>query len=212
MKQINYFLVAVFLVGCGDKSEAKPNVSAVEIGEGVFNIPSKYVLSGLPSSMFPKNGLDKSDGISLKIPYADLGVISSNEGGLEDNLIVLLSSLGEYLRDFGVSVDANNAWKGVEIYSDRIVIKDENTSLYRVGSKAAFPMFWHYFTASPVEKNDVKKHWIASCYEANAGMPTCAKQVVFKGTQSKLTVSGKNIQLLGRIEKSYYELLTSWQE
>lgn len=208
MNKVLVVIVLSFsLLGCNKSgAEAGSDVMELKFGCTKLSIPGKYILPGLPSSIVPKEGLDVDSGISLKIPLRDLGL------SVEGDAVVLLSAPSKYLSEFGVSIDAFNAWNGLELYADRIVEKDEGSDLFRVGSEAAYPMFWHYFNDTPSNAGKPDKVWVASCYEATKGKPTCSKQFVFNNTESKLTISGLYIESLYDLEQSYRELLDSWEK
>ena len=158
------------LFGCNQLgAETGNDAVELKLGDTKLSIPQKYILSGFPSSIVPKEGLDADSGISLKIPLGDLGLSA------EEDTVILLSAPSKYLSEFGVSIDAFNAWNGLELYVDRIVEKDNSSGLFRVGSEAAYPMFWHYFNAIPSNEAKPDKAWVASCYEATKGKPTCSK-------------------------------------
>jgi hypothetical protein len=206
---IKVFMIIVLsfsLFGC-NQPEAETGTNAVDLkfGSVKLSIPQKYILSSLPSSIVPKEGLDVDSGISLKIPLRDFGLPE------EGDVIILLSAPSKYLSEFGVSIDAFNAWNGLELYADRIIEEDDGTGLFRVGSEAAYPMFWHYFNAIPSKSGEPDKAWVASCYEAAKGKPTCSRQFVFNNTESKLTLSGLHIKSLYGLEEVYRELLSSWE-
>ncbi len=211
MRNINMIRILVVIIlsfslfGC-NQSGAETGDDAMELtfGSAKLSIPHKYILPGFPSSIVPKEGLDADGGISLKIPLRDLGLSA------EGDAVVLLSAPSKYLSEFGVSIDVFNAWNGLELYVDRIVEKDKDSGLFRVGSEAAYPMFWHYFNATPSDAGKPDKAWVASCYEATKGKPTCSKQFVCGNTESKLTISGLHIESFYSLEKAYCDLLGSW--
>lgn len=205
MKKIVFSCIAFCLAGCGEPSNTEPSEAMkIELNKVLLNIPPKYVLSELPSAVAPSKGLDSGGGVSLKIPFGDLGM--SQDG----DLIVLLSKPSEYVKKFGVSIDAYNAWNGLELYADRVVERDSDAGLFRVGAEAAYPMFWHYFTAPPSNEVQPRETWVASCYEATKGRPTCSMQFVFDEMESKLAISGALIGSMNSIEEAYRKQLASW--
>jgi len=210
VKFLYCFFVLACLIGCGDSQAESSKVVNMKIGDVGFSIPSKYILPGFPATVVANSGLDKSEGVNLKIPYQDLGLESENGGSLDSNLIVMLSPLSAFVHERGVTLDAYNAWHGDELYADRIVEKDKSTGLYRVGSEAAYPLFWHYFSSPPNGEEKAEEAWVASCSEATSGKPICSKVIAFKGTQSDLSTAGNNINRLADLEAAYRELLSSW--
>ncbi|WP_444958007.1 hypothetical protein [Microbulbifer sp. ZKSA002] len=199
--------IILLLVACNESS----NIQSSEfvdfaLADKEFSVPSKYILPSLPSAIVSQKKLDAGGGVSLKIPLRDLGLPT------EGDVVVFLSAPSEFVSEFGVSIDAFNAWNGIEVYSERIIEKDESYGLYRVGSEAGYPMFWHYFNTMPSTKDELDRVWVASCYEAVKGNPTCSKQFVFIDTENKLTISGLQIESLSDIEKAYRALLRSWEQ
>jgi hypothetical protein len=205
MREVFKTFVALWMFACSDY----PSASIDEATTIVFNdismsIPSSYLLPGLPSSIVPTDELDSSDGISLMVPFRDLGVTEHAD------LIVLISAPSEYLTEYGVTVDANNAWNGREVYEHRIVENDEVAGLFRVGSEAGSPMFWHYFTASPSDDAQARETWVASCYEAIAGYSICNTQFLFNHVQVELSFPGEEIGNVDELKHGFREMFDSW--
>lgn len=206
MIRILVAIVSSFCLFVCNKSDAETGNDAMElkIGSTKLSIPQKYILPGFPSSIVAKEGLDADSGISLKIPLRALGLSA------EEDAVVLLSAPSKYFSKFGVSIDAFNAWNGLDLYAERIVEKDEDAGLFRVGSEAAYPIFWHYFDTIPSNAENPDEAWVASCYEATNGKPICSRKFICSNTENKITISGLYIKSLYSLEKAYCELLISW--
>jgi hypothetical protein len=206
-----HYALAIFLLGCLNKVCAgTPTSIEVRLDDGNLRIPSEYLLPALPPTIVPNTHLDKGKGISLRIPYNHLGLKKSSQNNLKNNLIILISSVSDFFSQQGMSIDAYNAWQGRELYQDRVIEYDEDKKLYLIGSQADYPMFWHYYSYHPEEKNRVDNPWVASCYEAVKAMSTCSARVASKGIESKLGIPGEYVTELPRIISAYQQLLNTW--
>jgi hypothetical protein len=208
VSSVRILLFTGLLLGLKAHSE---DLSTHHINETTLQIPSRYLLPELPASMIPGAGMEPGEGITLKIPYADLGL----EPELIQNnrwLMIFLTRPGDYLQKYGVGMDAYHAWHGDDLYRQRIITNDPQTDGFRVGSKAAYPMFWHVFTAPPSEMTDPRSTWLASCYTTYDDHSSCSVAFIHYGLGNKLTVPGVDIGLLGEIKQGYRRLLDSWVE
>ncbi len=183
--------------------------TTLKIGENALRIPSSYLLPELPASMIPRTGMDPGEGITLKIPYTDL---DANLKQHNHWLMVFLTQPGDYLRRYGVGMDAYHAWHGDDLYRERVVTNDPQTDGYRVGSKAAYPMFWHVFSAPPSETTDPRNAWLASCYITYDDHSSCSVAFTHHGLENKLTVPGEDLGLLTDLQQSYRRLMDGWAE
>ncbi|MEJ2064835.1 MAG: hypothetical protein P8X74_16420 [Reinekea sp.] len=77
----------LILVACNSATDLpESSLYPVKIGEENFEIPSQYLLSGLPSAMVPTEGLDNdSNGVSIRLSLGDIGL--SSKGELQDKLL-----------------------------------------------------------------------------------------------------------------------------
>ncbi len=214
MKHISSTLQILILTGVflGLKADAG-DVTTVQLGHTLLRIPSEYLLPSLPASMVPTSGMDADEGITLKIPYADLGLSNSNPSHADRSLMVFITTPGDYLKTHGVGMDAYNAWQGAHLYRHRIVEKDPNTDWYRVGSKAAFPVFWHVFTTPPNDTTKPGDAWVATCHEDNGeqASSTCYVESLYLDLDSKLTLPEEDITLLSELEAGYHREMDSWR-
>jgi hypothetical protein len=205
---VRILLITVLLLGLEAHSE---DLSTHHINETVLRVPSRYLPPELPASMIPRTGMDPGEGITLKIPYADLGLepelIQGNRW-----LMVFLTQPGDFLQKYGVGMDAYHAWHGDNLYRQRIVTDDPQTGGFRVGSKAAYPMFWHVFTAPPSDTTDPRSAWLASCYTTYKDHSSCSVAFIHHGLENKLTLPGVDIGRLADIKQGYHRLLDSWVE
>ncbi|MEJ2425662.1 MAG: hypothetical protein P8101_14600 [Candidatus Thiodiazotropha sp.] len=181
--------------------------TTLKINEIALRLPSSYLLPELPTSMIPRTGMDPGEGITLKIPYTDLDADLTQPNRW---LMVFLTRPGDYLQRYGVGMDAYHAWHGDGLYRERIVTKDPQINGYRVGSKAAYPMFWHVFTAPPSETTDPRSTWLASCYVTYDEHSSCSVAFSHHGLENKLTLPGEDIGLLADLKQGYRRLMDDW--
>lgn len=197
----------LLLFGCSAKGGGAEESVIIKTNYNSYRVPAKYFPAQLPRTLVPIEGLDKDgNDVTLKIPLSDLGVQS------EDSLIVYLSAPDPTMRRFGLSFPAYEAWFSLGLYSKRVVVKDDKYDLFRVGSEAAYPLVWHYFTRRPEADLKPAEFWFASCTSLNGKINACSKDMIINQLLNSVTITGQYISQFNDIQKSYEELVHTWEE
>ncbi|RRC98616.1 hypothetical protein [Amphritea balenae] len=147
-------------------------------------------------------------GVSLKIPYQDLGI----QNATEYSAVVLLSDVDDFTAQYQVNLSAYNAWFGGGLYNDKIIEWHKGSGLYKVGAKASYPMFWNYFKVAPESSMDLQDSWVASCTEGIKGKVLCDQVIVMGDTQSKLSIKGDYVGDIETFITHYKRHLDSWKQ
>lgn len=214
IKVFSIIVLSFFLVGCGKSgAEAGDVVMELTLGSTKLSIPKKYVLPGLPASIAPKEkDLDADGSALIEVPIVDLGVSPKSDGGLDDRIIVLMSSHSDQ-----VNPGALSAWEGVGLFNDRIIEFDDEVNLYRVYPKSGHPIIWQYFKTSPADGGDFLSSWVSSCTSPpgtdgkDLSKVKCQFVNRYKTVESQINLNGENIKLMDSISSGYLNLLSSWE-
>ncbi len=218
MKWPSIFVFTLLIAGCGlscARANSGPELK-FKFGRTVLSIPKKYMLSGLPSSIVPTEGLDGGGGISLKIPLGDLKLEETI--GLNNTMIVFVSAAEGADGLKPVRPDAVNAWNATGLYKNRIIEFDDDVKLYRIYPKAGYPVMWQYFSSSPDNGAEMGDNWVAACIatpgaEQRVGIEnaSCKTIHVYKDVRNEITLFGENIKRLSVILSGYKGMIAEWE-
>ncbi|MEJ2046096.1 MAG: hypothetical protein P8X89_22800 [Reinekea sp.] len=208
----------LILVACNSATDLpESSLYPVKIGEENFEIPSQYLLSGLPSAMVPTEGLDNdSNGVSIRLSLGDIGL--SSKGELQDkllkNVVIHIASLDS---SSTLNQAALDAWNGKNSYRNGVIEFDKEVGLYRVYTRAGYPAFWQYFRTSPEDGGNAFTSWVADCYlppqidEKHIQRSTCHLRTQYKTTESIIAISGEIMTMRDSIIEKYTQQLSSWE-
>jgi len=216
--RFSLLFVVLLLMGC-DVSATKvlgETKSAFRFGEVMLSIPKEYIVEDM-TYMPHSTSLDSGNEVLLKLPLSDLGMNVTKENGLIHNVTLLISERSEHYKNNSLSPDAVDAWKGNNLYDERIIEFDNVVKLYRVSSDAGHPKLWHYFKTTPEIEKPVGDNWIADCMigpleeeKKDLSNAICEGLVLYKALQIEISFSGLHINSLSNIESSIMNKLKSW--
>lgn len=214
MRLLAIACLSAVLIGCGggDPVNRSKGVRFI-FGDAQLLIPQAYLLSGLPSTMVPEEGLDANGGISLNIPLFDLGIQSTPQPGLANSVTVFVVGHSVSDTDAPMKPSALDAWNATGLFKERIIEFDDEVNLYRVYPKSGYPSFWEYFKTSPDDGGSVRSSWVSGCWASGSGSlvdATCDITDRYKTIESTITISGKNLVQAGAIRAGYRELIGCW--
>lgn len=214
MRLLAIALLGFALMGCGRGNPVSQGDGVrFMFGDTQLTIPREYLLSDLPSTMVPEEGLDANNGISLKIPMSDLGIRPTSQSGLANNVTVFVISHSGSEKGVSITPNALNAWKATGLFKDRIIEFDDEVNLYRVYPKSGYPSFWEYFKTSPVDGGNVQSSWISGCWASGNGSlvdTACDITDRYKTIDSNITIPGNNMVMVDAIKGGYRELIRCW--
>jgi hypothetical protein len=218
MLRIFVVLWSCILMSCDSAETGAASALKLNFHGTSLSMPSRYVLPALPASITSGGGgLDEGEGISLKIPLSDIGYDVVSDRGLVGNIVVLLTPLSQSARDARVSADVQNAWKGLDLYINRIIERDDVVNMYRVYSKAGYPKLWNYFRVEPDGSTLDPKNWVGNCMvgpldqqTSNLSNVTCKTLTAYKNVQIELSYSGVHLLSLDTLAAKLLAQISAW--
>lgn len=211
-------LVLTLLLGC-EPMQPPDRFVNVKFDYTNLSVPSKYLLSPLPSSFIPSKGMDKdSGGVSLRLPLEDLNYNFGTGIGFRYVLHLSTAPLSNIHSPNQLPSFILNAWNGLGAYKSRIIEFDETVQLYRVYANE-YKRTWEYFKSHPSSTKLSIEEWVAGCNLSvtttdltDFSSITCKTFFLYKDIHVKMTFSGEYLHLMEEFEKKVKELFSSWEQ